>query len=176
MTIPRKKTKTHSRNIPKIIRINEVDVRRKRISVLFNNGTDRIIDFQATITQLWKSKRSDPEYALLTASVFSTVQLVDFTLLWEWVEPSGASKQYALGPDTLFNISEPDEQRSFSIGVIFKSARLRAHKTQEEVAASCGTSRTYITRLENGQQDIELMTLKKLIEGGLNKRLKISIV
>jgi DNA-binding XRE family transcriptional regulator len=174
--MPRKKTKTHSRNIPKIIRVNEVDVRRKRISVLFNNGSDRIIDFQTNITQVWKSRRTDPEYALLSASVFGRVRLVDFTLVWDWVDPSGASLQYAIGPDTLYEISEPDEQRNISIGGIFKTARLRARKTQEEVAASCGTSRTYITRLENGQQDIELMTLKKLIEGGLNKRLKISIV
>ena len=52
----------------------------------------------------------------------------------------------------------------------------QAHTTtQEEVAELSGTSRTYITKLENDKQDIEIMTLKKIVEAGLNKQLNISI-
>ena len=44
------------------------------------------------------------------------------------------------------------------------------------MAERSGTSRTYITRLENDKQDVEMMTLKKIVEAGLNKRLSIAIV
>ena len=43
------------------------------------------------------------------------------------------------------------------------------------MAELSGTSRTYITRLENDKQDIEIMTLKKIVEAGLNRHLSISI-
>lgn len=79
------------------------------------------------------------------------------------------------GGDTLYELSEPDEAMTFSIGDIFKKARLAAKLTQDQVAKLAGTSRTYITKIENGTQDIELMTLKKLVEAGLNKELRISI-
>lgn len=52
---------------------------------------------------------------------------------------------------------------------------MKAKKSQEQVAELAGTSRTYITRLENNKQDVDIMTLKKLIEAGLNKHLRISI-
>ena len=44
------------------------------------------------------------------------------------------------------------------------------------MAERSGTSRTYITRLENDKQDVEMMTLKKIVEAGSNKRLSIAIV
>lgn len=80
-----------------------------------------------------------------------------------------------LGADTLYNLSETDEQLSIPIGSLLKNARLSASLSQNDVALLSGTSRTYITRLENGRQDIEMMTLKKIVEAGLNKHLSISI-
>jgi len=52
---------------------------------------------------------------------------------------------------------------------------MAAKLSQAEVAELSGTSRTYITKLENDGSDVELMTLKKIVEAGLNKRLKILI-
>jgi transcriptional regulator with XRE-family HTH domain len=46
---------------------------------------------------------------------------------------------------------------------------------QDKVAELSGTSRTYITKLENDGSDVEIKTLKKLVEAGLNKHLSISI-
>jgi transcriptional regulator with XRE-family HTH domain len=47
--------------------------------------------------------------------------------------------------------------------------------TQQELALMSGTSRTYISRIENDRSDVELGTLRKIIETGLGKTLEISI-
>jgi transcriptional regulator with XRE-family HTH domain len=36
--------------------------------------------------------------------------------------------------------------------------------TQEELAKKCGTSKTYISRIENNASDIRLSTLMKIIQ------------
>ncbi len=45
--------------------------------------------------------------------------------------------------------------------------------TQSELALKSGTSKHYISRLENNKSDIELLTLKKIVEAGLGKKLVI---
>lgn len=48
--------------------------------------------------------------------------------------------------------------------------------TQEELAARSGTSKHYISRLENNKSDIELLTLKKIVEAGLGRQLQVQIL
>jgi len=48
--------------------------------------------------------------------------------------------------------------------------------SQQELALVSGTSRTYISRIENNRSDIELDTLRKIIETGLGKKLEIKII
>ena len=52
----------------------------------------------------------------------------------------------------------------------------KAHLTQAELAEKTGTKKSYISRIENGHADIQLSTLYKLIEQGLNKRLELAII
>jgi transcriptional regulator with XRE-family HTH domain len=47
--------------------------------------------------------------------------------------------------------------------------------SQQDLALISGTSRTYISRIENERSDIELATLRKIIETGLGKRMEIKI-
>ena len=47
--------------------------------------------------------------------------------------------------------------------------------SQQELALVSGTSRTYISRIENDRSDIELATLSKIIEIGLGKKLEILV-
>ncbi len=68
-----------------------------------------------------------------------------------------------------------DATRSLKIGETIKSARKKAGMTQSELAMRSGTSKHYISKLENSKSDIELLTLKKIIEAGLGKKLKIQI-
>ena len=64
---------------------------------------------------------------------------------------------------------------AFRLGVMLKEARTEAHITQEELANRTGTKKSYISRIERGQSDIQISTYSKLIEIGLGKQLNISI-
>jgi transcriptional regulator with XRE-family HTH domain len=47
--------------------------------------------------------------------------------------------------------------------------------TQEELAKKCGTTKTYISRIENNASDIRLSTLMRIIQEGLGGHLKLSV-
>jgi len=64
---------------------------------------------------------------------------------------------------------------SFRLGVMLKEARTEAKITQEELAERTGTKKSYISRIERGQSDIQFSTYYKLIVLGLRKSLNISI-
>lgn len=170
------------KRLPKILKINRIDKKHLRIFVLFSNGEDRILDFNRIFREDWKVTRNDHEYKLFDPIEFAKVKVANHTLCWDNVEIKmtgfdGKKKKvpYEVGADTLYNLSEVDEKLNVSIGSLFRKARLAAKLSQEEVAELSGTSRTYITRLESNKQDVEIMTLKKLVEAGLNKHLSISI-
>jgi DNA-binding XRE family transcriptional regulator len=65
--------------------------------------------------------------------------------------------------------------KAFAIGELIKEARKQANMTQSELAEKAGTKKTYISRIENGQSDIQLTTLFRIIETGLGKQLTLSI-
>jgi transcriptional regulator with XRE-family HTH domain len=58
---------------------------------------------------------------------------------------------------------------------MLKEARNEANITQDELAQRTGTKKSYISRIERGQSDIQISTYYKLIEIGLGKHLNISI-
>ena len=64
---------------------------------------------------------------------------------------------------------------AFRLGVMLKEARTEAQVTQEELAERTGTKKSYISRIERGQSDIQISTYYKLVEIGLGKNLNISI-
>lgn len=59
---------------------------------------------------------------------------------------------------------------AFRLGVMLKEARKEAHITQEQLAERTGTKKSYISRIERGQSDIQISTYYKLIEIGLKKQ------
>ena len=65
---------------------------------------------------------------------------------------------------------------AFRLGVMLKEARKEARLTQHQVAKRTGTKKSYISRIERGKSDIQISTYYKLIEIGLGKHLRISIV
>ena len=64
---------------------------------------------------------------------------------------------------------------AFRLGVMLKEARNDVMITQDELAKRTGTKKSYISRIERGQSDIQFSTYYKLIEIGLGKHLNISI-
>lgn len=64
---------------------------------------------------------------------------------------------------------------NFKIGVLIQEARKQQNLTQEELALKCGTTKNYISRIENNASDIRLSTLTRIIREGLGGRLKLSL-
>jgi len=64
---------------------------------------------------------------------------------------------------------------SFKIGVMLQELRKEQGMTQEQLAAKCGTTKTYISRIENDSSDIRLTTLMRIVRQGFGKHLKMSV-
>jgi DNA-binding XRE family transcriptional regulator len=67
------------------------------------------------------------------------------------------------------------EFESFKLGVMLQELRKEKGMTQEELALKCGTTKTYISRIENNASDIRLSTLMRIIQEGLGGHLKLSV-
>ena len=67
-----------------------------------------------------------------------------------------------------------EEFEAFRIGVLIQEARKKQNLTQEELAERAGTTKNYISRIENDASDIRLTTLMRIIREGLGGRLKLS--
>ncbi|MFH1005363.1 MAG: helix-turn-helix transcriptional regulator [Bacteroidota bacterium] len=63
----------------------------------------------------------------------------------------------------------------FKIGALIHDARLEKGLTQEELAVKIGTTKSYISKIENNVNEIRFSTLKKIIEFGLGGQLQLSI-
>lgn len=67
------------------------------------------------------------------------------------------------------------EFEAFRLGVLIQEMREKKNMTQEQLAAKCGTTKSYISRIENNASDIRLSTLMRIITKGLGAHLKISL-
>jgi len=64
----------------------------------------------------------------------------------------------------------------FIVSEMLKSARKDANLTQEELADKAGTKKSYISKLENGKGNIQLSTLIRIFEQGLNRRIGLTFL
>jgi ribosome-binding protein aMBF1 (putative translation factor) len=64
---------------------------------------------------------------------------------------------------------------NFRIGALIHEARLEKGMTQEQLANKVGTTKSYISKIENNLKEVRLSTLKKIIELGLGGNLELSI-
>ena len=166
--------------IPRILKINWI--KDLAISVTYNNGENRIIDFHKVLRELAITPDS-PAYILYDPEAFAEVELVDNTLSWSNVEQfitlKNGKKQrvpFEIGADVLLKYSHPEKSELLiQIGKLIREVRLKAGLTQQELALRSGTTRNYISRIENDRSDVELGTLRKIIETGLGKKMDIQI-
>ena len=63
----------------------------------------------------------------------------------------------------------------FSLGVMLQEMRKEKGLTQEQLAEKCGTTKTYISRIENNASDIRLSTLMRIFREGFGKHLRLSV-
>ena len=66
------------------------------------------------------------------------------------------------------------EFEAFKIGVLIQEARKRRKLTQEDLALRVGTTKNYISRIENDASDIRLSTLMRIISDGLGGHLTLT--
>ncbi len=69
-----------------------------------------------------------------------------------------------------------EKSQMFIISEMLKEARKEAKITQEELAKKTGTKKSYISRMENGRGNIQLSTLIRIFEVGLNKRIGLTFL
>ncbi len=64
---------------------------------------------------------------------------------------------------------------NFKIGALIHEARLEKGLTQEELAEKVGTSKSYISKIENNIKEVRISTLQKIVELGFGGTLHLSI-
>ena len=64
---------------------------------------------------------------------------------------------------------------NFKIGVLLLEARLEKGLTQEQLAAKAGTTKSYISKIENNIKEVRISTLQKIVELGFGGHLHLSI-
>ncbi len=64
----------------------------------------------------------------------------------------------------------------FIVSEMLKEARKEAKMTQEQLAEKAGTKKSYISRIENARGDIQLSTLIRIFEKGLNKKIGLTFL
>ena len=166
--------------VPRILKIEKIS--EFKITCMFNNGESRLLDFEEIFSD-WNISENDVEFPLLELKHFRKVTLRNKTLSWENVHVQLMSENgkfenhpYDIDPITLYKLSkEIESNHIFKFGTVIRKARKRAGLTQEQLAERSGTSRFYISKLENNKTDIELSTFRKIVEAGLGKQLKLAI-
>lgn len=68
-----------------------------------------------------------------------------------------------------------EEFEAFKLGVMIQELRKEQGLTQEQLAEKCGTTKNYISRIENNASDIRLSTLMRIIREGFGGRLNLSV-
>ena len=64
---------------------------------------------------------------------------------------------------------------NFKIGALIHEARLERGLTQEQLAEKVGTTKSYISKIENNIKEVRLSTLQKIVELGLGGHLQLNI-
>ncbi len=167
--------------LPRILKIESI--RDFTITCVFNNAETRVINFEQLFKK-WKLKPTDPEYLLLNQKEFKKVTLRNQTLSWKNIkialtdiEGKTIFQPYELSPDVLYKYSKPVEDKNshFYFGSIIRNNRIEKGLSQQELATLSGTSKTYISRIENDLIQPEFSTLYKIVEVGLGRKLMVEI-
>ena len=64
---------------------------------------------------------------------------------------------------------------AFKIGALIHDTRIEMGMTQEQLAKKVGTTKSYISKIENNIKEARISTLQKIIELGFGGRLELNI-
>jgi DNA-binding XRE family transcriptional regulator len=65
--------------------------------------------------------------------------------------------------------------KAFKIGALIHDTRIEMGMTQEQLAEKVGTTKSYISKIENNIKEARISTLEKIIELGFGGHLELSI-
>jgi len=65
--------------------------------------------------------------------------------------------------------------QTFKIGYMIKDARQKKGMTQQELADKVGTTKSYISKIENNIKEARISTLQKIVEDGFGGNLELKI-
>ena len=68
-----------------------------------------------------------------------------------------------------------ERAQMFIVSEMLKEARREANLTQEELAVRAGTKKSYISKVENAKRNIQLSTLIRIFEKGLNRKIGLTL-
>ena len=63
----------------------------------------------------------------------------------------------------------------FKVGALIHDARIKAGLTQEQLAQKVGSTRSYISKIENDIKEVRISNLQKIVELGLGGKLELRI-
>ncbi len=69
-----------------------------------------------------------------------------------------------------------ERAQMFIVSEMLKEARKEAKLTQEQLAEKAGTKKSYISKIENAKGNIQLSTLIRIFEKGLNRRIGLTFL
>jgi HTH-type transcriptional regulator/antitoxin HipB len=64
---------------------------------------------------------------------------------------------------------------SFRLGLMIQQARLKKGMTQGELAEKIGSTKSYISKIENDVKEVRISTLMKIVEKGLDGKLNLTV-
>lgn len=170
----------HKQPLPRITGIQAVEP--FQITTLWTTGEVRQINFEPLFAQ-WKQDNDTRLYPLFDFDTFRQVSVSPtHTLAWPDVPVyltlgnRTTEGPLDLDPDELYRQSTlVRTTERLPIGSLLRQARQDAGLSQLDVATRSGTSRHYISRIENGKSDIQLETLYKIVQLGIGKQLRLDI-
>ena len=68
------------------------------------------------------------------------------------------------------------EYELFKSGALIQQTRQHLGMTQEELAIKVGTTKSYISKIENDLKEARISTLQKIVELGFGARLEVNIL
>jgi len=69
-----------------------------------------------------------------------------------------------------------ENAQMFIVSEMLKEARKESKMTQEQLAEKTGTKKSYISRIENAKGNIQLSTLIRIFEKGLNRKVGLTFL
>ena len=64
---------------------------------------------------------------------------------------------------------------NFKMGALIHDTRLELGMTQQQLADKVGTTKSYISKIENNMKEARISTLQKIVELGFGGHLELSI-